>query len=254
MMGVTGQKRTTRIRGQIALGEWSRVIGKRYTSGSRKGKLIEMTEQNCQFDEAIHEDDILIDTGCSYTIVSQDWLETYCKQNRLDIGSVLIEYPENYQSPAANTAAEGSTVRGIGFARIKLKIVTLPTGSELKWSEDAMNSGAGASVMEINTYAHVFEGMASPWLLGMPFIQEFTSGWNMETQQVTLKNNQGIRGSVPLHPAEEVPMRPVMVCTTQDIHLEGGNREMDVQGYTVGIAFQLDSNLRMSEGMGNGQE
>ena len=59
--------------------------------------------------------------------------------------------------------------------------------------------------MKIDTYAHVFERMASPWLLGMPFIQEFTSGWDVESKQVILKNKQGTIGSVPLHSKEEVP-------------------------------------------------
>ena len=36
--------------------------------------------------------------------------------------------------------------------------------------------------MEITTYVHVFAGMGSPWLLGMPFIQQFTSGWDTEVQ------------------------------------------------------------------------
>ena len=160
MIQATDPKRTTRIRGQVALGESSGVIGKTHEEGPNKGKPIELTEENCQFYDAQHEDDMLIDTGCSFTIMSQDWLEEYCSKNRLDIGSVLIKYPEGYAPPAASTAAENSTVKGIGFARVKLRIVTLPTGFELEWSEDGMKKGAGASVMEIDTYVTCIRGHA----------------------------------------------------------------------------------------------
>ena len=253
MTKATDPKRTTRIRGQIALGEWSGVIGKKHEDGPNKDKPIELTEENCQFYNAQHEDDMLIDTGCSFTIMSQDWLEEYCSKNRLDIGAVLIKYPEGYSPPAASTAAENSTVKGIGFARVKLRIVTLPTGFELEWSEDGMSKGRGTSVMEITTYVHVFAGMGSPWLLGMPFIQQFTSGWDTEANQVVLKDNQGLRGSVPLHPTEEVPMRPVMVCTKEDIHLRP-HSEVDIQGYTIGTAsFPDTANFQVTDEQGNGQ-
>ena len=253
MQKATDPKRTTRIRGQIALGEWSGVIGKKHEDGPNKGEPIELTEENCQFYDAQHEDDMLIDTGCSFTIMSQDWLEEYCSKNKLDIGSVLIKYPEGYAPPAASTAAENSTVKGIGFARVKLRIVTLPTGFELEWSEDGMSKGRGTSVMEIATYVHVFAGMGSPWLLGMPFIQQFTSGWDTEANQVVLKDNQGLRGSVPLHPTEEVPMRPVMVCTKEDIHLRP-HSEVDIQGYTIGTAsFPDTANFQVTDEQGNGQ-
>ena len=84
-------KRTTRIKGQVVLREWSGIIGKTREEGPTKGKPIELTEEDCQFYDAQHEDDMLIDTGCSFTIMSQDWLEEYCSKNRLDIGSVLIK-------------------------------------------------------------------------------------------------------------------------------------------------------------------
>ena len=45
-MKATGPKRTTRIQRQTALGEWSRVIGKRHEARDRNGELIEMKEEN----------------------------------------------------------------------------------------------------------------------------------------------------------------------------------------------------------------
>ena len=71
----TDPKRTTRTRGQVALGEWSGVIGKVHEEGPNKGKPFELTEENCQFYDAQHEDEMLIDTGCSFTTMSQNWLE-----------------------------------------------------------------------------------------------------------------------------------------------------------------------------------
>jgi hypothetical protein len=162
---------------KVALGEWSGVIGKLHEEGPNKGKPIELTEENCQFYDAQHEDDMLIDTGCSFTIMSQDWLEEYCSKNRLDIGSVLIKYPEGYAPPAASTAAENSTVKGIGFARVKLRIVTLPTGFELEWSEDGMKKGAGTSVRE-STHMYMY---SQAWALhgcwGCHSYNSLRQGW-----------------------------------------------------------------------------
>ena len=253
IMAKTNPRRTTRIRGQVAMGEWSGVIGKRHEEGKRMGELIEMSEENCQFDRAEHEDDMLIDTGCSYTIVSKEWLGEYCTKNKLDVRSVLIAYPKDYERPVASTASEGTMVRGIGFARVKLRIVTLPTGYDLEWSEDGIRSGAGTSVTEIDTYVHVFEQMASAWLLGMPFIQEFTTGWDMEAKQVILKDNKGIKGAVPLHSKEEVPLRPVMVCTKEDIRLQP-QCEADVRGYTIGTSnFPSQAEFHVMDEQGNGK-
>ena len=95
--------------------------------------------------------------------------------------------------------------------------------------------------------------MGSPWLLGMPFTQQFTSGWDTEANQVVLKDNQGLRGSMPLHPTEEVPMRPVMVCTKEDIQPRS-HSEMDIQGYNIGAAsFPDTTNFQVTNEQGNGQ-
>ena len=111
----TTPKRTTRFRGSITVGDWTKT--RRLSE--------EMTRANAEFAEPDFEEDILLDTGCSYTIVSLAWIIKYCRKHKIDIVSVLIRYPEGYEAPCANAAAKGSSVRGIGFARIKLSLVTL---------------------------------------------------------------------------------------------------------------------------------
>ena len=61
-------KRTTRIRGNITVGDWTRT----------RELEEEMTGDNAEFAEPDFEDDILLDTGCSYTIVSLAWITRYC--------------------------------------------------------------------------------------------------------------------------------------------------------------------------------
>ena len=145
----TTPKRTTRIRGSITVGDWTKT----------RGLSEEMTGDNAEFAEPDFEEDILLDTGCSYTIVSLAWIIKYCRKHKIDIKSVLIRYPEGYEAPCANTAAEGSSVQGIGFARIKLSLVTLQKGHSLKWNQGGMTDGGGATRVELDTYVHVFENM-----------------------------------------------------------------------------------------------
>jgi hypothetical protein len=130
--------------------------------------------------------------------VSLAWIIKYCRKHKIDIESVLIRYPEGYEAPCANTAAEGSSVRGIGFARIKLSLVTLQKGHSLKWNRDGMTEGGGATRVELDTYVHVFENMGSPFLLGMPFIQEFTHSWDFTGSQIQLKGEAEGR-EFPIH-------------------------------------------------------
>ena len=72
--------------------------------------------------------------------MSQDWLGTYCENNKLGVRSALIECPDEYEPPTASTAADGRTVKNIEFARIRLMSVTLPIGFELELSEAGMDS------------------------------------------------------------------------------------------------------------------
>ena len=41
--------------------------------------------------------------------------------------------------------------------------------------------------------------MGSPWLLGMPFTQQFTSGWDTEANQVVLKGIVPGHNKLPSH-------------------------------------------------------
>ena len=86
--------------------------------------------------------------------------------------------------------------------------------------------------MELDTYVHVFENMGSPFLLGMPFIQEFTHSWDFTGSQIRLKGEAEGR-EFPIHPVEEIPMKPVMVCTKQEVHLKP-HSDTYVESYTVG--------------------
>lgn len=180
----TTAKRTTRIRGSITVGNWTET----------RKQAQEMNGENAEFAEAEFEDDILLDTGCSYTIVSLAWVTAYCRRHNIDLKSVLIRYPEGYEAPCANTAAEDSPVHGIGFARIKLNLVTLRRGQSLKWNQGDMCDGGGAMEVELDTYVRVFENMGSPFLLGMPFIQQFTHAWDFIGSQISLKGEAGGQG------------------------------------------------------------
>ena len=221
----TTPKRTTRIRGNVALGNWT---------GAKEDKNGKMTGENVRFLESDFEDDILVDTGCSYTIVSLAWLLEYCKKHGADIGSTLIRYPDNYRAPNANTASEGCTVQGVGFARIKLSLVTLQDCKQLEWNHEGLQQGGGATTVELDTYVHVFENMGSPFLLGMPFTQEFISSIDFEENRLRLRGEKGENREVPIHPSMQLPMRPVMVCTKEEVHLEAGGN-MHVESYTVGV-------------------
>ena len=106
----TNPRITTRIKGQVPVGNWMAAMSQKQTT----------TTENCTFGEAYYEEDSLLDTGCSYAAVSKDWLFGYCLKNHLDVGSVLIPHPDEYEVPGATTAKEGSVVKWIGFAKIKL--------------------------------------------------------------------------------------------------------------------------------------
>ena len=238
----TNPRRTTRIKGQVAVGNWMAAM-------SQKQKA---TTENCKFGEAYHEEDILLDTGCSYAIVSKDWLFSYCLKNQLDVGSVLIPYPDDYEVPRANTAKEGSTVEGIGFAKIKLSLVTLPQftkegQADLRWTTDSIEQGNdGAEVVDIDTYVQVFDGMGSSMLLGMPFIQDFTEQWDFGSDRVRIKTAE--KREIPLHPSTEMPMKPIMICSKREIWVESG-QEVDIEGYAVGaLSFPATAMFHEKEG------
>ena len=238
----TNPRRTTRIKGQVAVADWSIAMSQKK----------EATATNCEFGNACHEDDILLDTGCSYTIVSKDWLFRYCLDNHLDVESVLIPYPEDYENPKASTAAQGSIVEGIGFAKIKLRLVTLPQftkegQADLKWTTDSIEQGSdGASVVEIDTYVHVFAGMGSSMLLGMPFIQDFTERWDFGSDRVRIKTAE--KREIPLHPSTEMPMKPIMICAKEEVYVESG-QEVDIEGYTVGaLSFPTSAQFDTNQG------
>ena len=235
MLRQTTPKRTTRIRGCITGGDWTQPewpeTGTTVSDGMET-KTEGMKVDNVKFREAEFENDILLDTECSYTIVSLAWITKYCRRHNIDLKNVLIRDPDNYETPCANTAEEGSSVQGIGFARIKLKLVTLPTGQSLKWNQGDMLDGGGTMNVELDTYVHVFENMGSPFLLGMPFIQEFTHAWDFSDSQISLKGEAEGR-EFPIHPVADVPMRPVMVCTKQEVHLNP-HSDTCVESYTVG--------------------
>ena len=100
------------------------------------------------------------------------------------------------------------------------------------WNQGSMTEGGGAERVELDTYVHVFENMGSPFLLGMPFIQEFTHAWDFTGSQIRLKGEAEGR-EFPIHPVEEIPMKPVMVCTKQEVHLKP-HSDTCVESYTVG--------------------
>ena len=238
----TNPRRTTRIKGQVAVGNWIAAM-------SQKQKA---TAENCKFGEAYHEEDILLDTGCSYAIVSKDWLFRYCLKNHLDVGSVLIPYPDDYEVPMASTAKEGSVVEGIGFAKIKLSLVTLSQftkegQADLRWTTDSIEQGNdGARVVGIDTYVQVFDGMGSSMLLGMPFIQEFTEQWDFGSDRVRIKTAE--TREIPLHPSTEMPMKPIMICSKKEIWVESG-QEVDIEGYAVGaLSFPATATFHEEEG------
>ncbi len=231
IMRRTTPRRTTRIKGSLSVGDWTRA-----REGDDRNGPEEMTGHNAQFAEADFEDDILLDTGCSYAIVSLAWLLKYCKKHQIDVNNTLIKYPKKYQKPAANTAAEGSTVQGVGFAKIKLTVVTLAKGQALEWNRETMREGGATTTVELETYVHVFENMGSAFLLGMPFIRDFTNAWDFRNSQISLRGTEeATNREIPIQQDEneQIPMRPVMVCTKDETYLSPHSDTL-IDSYTVG--------------------
>ena len=173
----TTPRRTTRIRGNVAVGNW--IINK----GDNEDKR---TREKFGFLSSDFEQDILVDTGCGYTIVSLSWLTKYCAKHNTRIENTIIKYPDGYE-PHANTAAVGATVQGVGFARIQLSVVTLQDCKQLEWNQDGLSKGGGATTVDLDIYAHVFKNVGSSFLLGMPFIQRFINSIDFGESRLRLK-------------------------------------------------------------------
>jgi len=210
------------------------------------------TAENCRFGEAYREEDIVLDTGCSYAIVSKDWLFRYCMKNHLDVGSVLIPYQDDYEVSRASATAAGSIVEGNGFAKIKISLVTLPQftkegQADLRWTTESIEQGNdGARVVDIDTYVQVFDNMGSSMLLGMPFIQDFTEQWDFGSDRVRIKTAD--KREIPLHPSTEMPMKPITICSKREIWVESG-QEVDIEGYAVGaLSFPETAMFHEEEG------
>jgi hypothetical protein len=165
---------------------------------------------------------------------------------------VLIPYPDDYEVSKASTAAEGSTVEGIGFAKIKISLVTLPQftkegQADLRWTTKSIEQGNdGARVVDIDTYVQVFDNMGSSMLLRMSFIQDFTEQWDFGSDRVRIKTAD--KHEIPLHPSTEMPMKPIMICSKREIWVESG-QGVDIEGYAVGtLSFPETAMFHEEEG------
>ena len=123
----------------------------------------------------------LYDTGCSFIIVSEAEFRRRCRDRQQDPSTVLQKYHQGVQAPSARTAKQGQNIEGIGLIPITIEFAShthahdpesnlrlnMRDLTDLEY--DSSKPEWTSDNMVIEAYAHVFKGVATPVLLGMPF-------------------------------------------------------------------------------------
>ena len=187
---------------------------------------------------------MLIDTGCSFTIVGYSFFEEYCKTMETTIEREMILYPDYYQPPCASVAKKGCAVYGVGFVRLRLRLLTISKETTLGWNTHLSSQDDQTEITEIQIWAHVFKNINTSILLGMPFVyryvrsmvfsEEHHNGNHGEDQgSIVLKLTKGPDRKIPMIAPEGRSTHPIMLCLKEDVKLKGLKKET-VEVYPVG--------------------
>ena len=138
----------------------------------------------------------LYDTGCSFIILSEAEARRRCRGLGREWDRFLEPYPSEVNTPTARTAKAGQSIKGLGLVPITLEFVVhrhrehpnVPlqiTANDILMDPEhdkkmpdhqrspLFNCDWEVDKVRIQTYAHVFHGVATPLLLGTPFKRQY---------------------------------------------------------------------------------
>ena len=190
----------------------------------------------------------LYDTGCSFIIVSEAEFRRRCRDRQQDPSTVLQKYPHGVQTPSARTAKKGQNIEGIGLIPITIEFAShkhahnpesnlrlnMQDLTDLEY--DSNNPEWTSDNIVIETYAHVFKGVATPVLLGMPFKRQHVVHdegsqlglMHLRSQPVPmdlLDDEAGGResdGLIHYQSSLDTPIMPLVAYAKEDVWVEPG--------------------------------